>query len=339
MSGPKSFNQLKPLLSVVGLTATGKTGLSLWLAEQLLAENRVEGVALISADSRQVYRGLETLTGADVPGKFNRQKNEKLPYSYFKHKQQPITLHGVSIIYPTEDWSVAHFRDMAIEIIQHSWSQNRLPIVVGGTGLYHQQLFNNDPDIYVKPNPEIRNKAENKSVEELQTWLKEIDSKHWENMNRSDRHNPRRLIRAIEISQALKTPGLRINSRPKFQKPNNYYQIGLKTNFKNLEAKIKKRVLKRFTQGAIAEVKNLLKLSLDAKHPAMTATGVKPIQKYLQKKLTKQETIEAWTRQELQYAKRQLTWWKKHGSVEWYQPNQQNYKQQIKHQIIEQLSL
>lgn len=339
MNGPRSFNRTKPLLSVVGLTAAGKSSLCLWLAEQLTAEKKAKGVVLISADSRQVYQGMEVLTGADIPDEFSVQKSDKLPYQFYKHQSQPFSLHGVSIIYPSQDWSAAHFRNMAIELIKYSWKYDYLPMVVGGTGFYHQQLFNNDPDIYVKPNADIRSEADGMNTNKLQQWLQTVSKSRWQEMNQSDRSNPRRLIRAIEVSLALQDPSPRIKTRPKFNQPDHYLQLGLKLPLKKLEPKIKQRVLHRFTHGAIQEVEELQRLDLDPSHPAMTAAGVKPISRYLKGELTGQQVITNWTRQELQYAKRQLTWWKKYGQADWFQPDKKDWRQAVKQAAVSGLSL
>jgi tRNA dimethylallyltransferase len=315
------------LISIVGTTATGKTNLALLLANKLLKQAGIKGVALISADSRQVYRGLEVLTGADVPSTFKPQ-SPQAGYRFFKHKQQPITLHGVSIIYPDQDWSVAHFREMTIALIKTAWENSWLPIVVGGTGLYHSQLFNNDPTLYIRPNQDIRQQATDMPVTELQAWLKKIDPNKIKNLNLSDRQNPRRLVRAIEVAVSLQQPTERVKHRLQFEQPKFYYQIGLRLPVKQLKPKIQQRVKQRFMLGAVKEVKNLLALDLPANSPPMTATGVKPIQDYLHHKITAQKTIEAWTQQEIQYAKQQLTWWQKHQPSRWLNPEQPDYQTQ-----------
>ncbi len=324
------MSQNKSLVSIAGPTATGKTGLALYLGKQIIKKNQAAGVCLISADSRQVYRDLEILTGADIPQGFKKTE-AKSGRDFFKHQKLSITLHGVSIINPDEEWSVTHFRNMAIKLIKTSWKNNWVPIIVGGTGLYHKQLFNNDPELYISPNQKIRSKAENKSTQKLQKWLKEINPDKFQGMNQSDKNNPRRLVRAIEVAQTLSSPSQsikqRIKNRPKLKKSQNNLAIGLKLPLNQLENKIKHRVKQRFMLGAIKEVESLLKLNLDPKSPAMTATGVRPIKKYLQNKITAQKAIKSWTLAETQYAKRQLTWWGKYQEPNWLDPSQSDYQQ------------
>ncbi len=326
------------LFSIVGTTATGKTSLALKYSQIISQEYpQIKGTSLISADSRQVYIGLETLTGTDVPSNFNQIK--KKPYPYFASHNKQTTLHGVSIIYPDQDWSVAHFRGLAIRVIKQSWKHSWLPIVVGGTGFYHQQLFNNDPNPYIKPNTKIRTKAEKISVKGLQQWLSKVNQKKIESMNQSDRNNPRRLIRAIEVSLGEKEPNSRIKNRPQFQQPKHYGVIGLKNDELTLKKKIKERVKKRFMLGAVEEVKNLLALNLDDSNQAMTATGVRPLTRYIHHDLTAQEAMQAWTQEEMQYAKRQLTWFKKHQKPQWFNPQDNKFKKQVTASFRQQLSL
>lgn len=302
------INAHHKLISILGTTATGKTDLALFLANKIIQEKLAKGVNLISADSRQIYQGLEILTGADIPQDFIIKKNTAQNYKFAQHQTLPIKLHGVSIIQPDEEWSVAHFRNMAIKLIQQSWQDNELPIIVGGTSFYHKQLFNNDPDIYLKPNLKIRQELENLSIKELQQKLKVIDPKRITQMNNSDYNNPRRLIRAIEVALTKTNLPLTVKNRPIFHQPQDYFSIALHIDLKTLEKKIKLRVNKRLNQNAIDEVKKLITLNLPATAPVMTTLGVEPITQYLHQKIDKQQAIENWTLAEFQYAKRQITW-------------------------------
>ncbi len=365
------------IYAVVGPTASGKTERALELVEELLRDRRwkiedgrdVVGVNLISVDSRQVYQGLEITTGADVPVEFKFFRNTNFPYSFFKHKTKSINLHGVSIIDVTDEWSVSHFLAMATQIIGWSVKHNWAVILVGGTGLYHRQLqwlLEGKELVDVPPNKEIREKAEKMSVRQLQDWLRRLDESRLADMNRSDRNNPRRLVRAIEIaeqSSELKIKSdppasagakqlragklkvsllLRRRSHPvpiksgsgsqadKVNQVSNQRfrnKFGMTTkgtvidyqvmpffprDFKLLAEKIRKRVVKRLKQGALNEVKNLLKLNLDPKGQVMTTLGVPEMRQFLEGKIHKDELIDLWSLHEIQYAKRQLTWWRKH---------------------------
>ncbi len=225
-------NDNYPVIAVVGPTATGKTNRALQIAQEKNASGEVTGVDLISVDSRQVYQGLEILTGADLPEGFEKRqmsvnlwaKNDSLTAvrtrssttrsnmrssferffakygDYFANHDDSMRLFGVSIIQPGDEWSVAHFQQYARAIMIESWSRKRLPILVGGTGLYHQQLFKQDDRLHAPPNNEVRKKAEQMAVGDLQKWLDEVNPERLAMMNESDRSNNRRLVRAIEIS-------------------------------------------------------------------------------------------------------------------------------------------
>lgn len=334
------------IISLTGTTASGKTNLALFLAEKSLSSDQgkqLNGVCLISADSRQVYQGLEILTGADVPSNF--QKLNKPPasispisdYRIYSNKKQNILITGVSVIEPHQDWSVTHFRNLAIQAIRYCWSNNWLPIVVGGTGLYHQQIFNNDPQLYVKPNQALRNKAEKLKLEELQQWLQKLDPDKYQSMNQSDKHNPRRLTRTIEITTALKNPSKRILERPQIKKPRLHYKIGLKLSENLLKEKISNRIEKRIKQGAVQEVKQLLQLNLKPAAPAMQIIGVNQLTEYIQNQITMKEAKLSWTQEEIQYAKRQMTWFQKYSPDSWFDPSSINYKNSVWNQTKKQL--
>ncbi|MEA2056554.1 MAG: hypothetical protein U9O78_02455, partial [Patescibacteria group bacterium] len=220
-----------------------------------------------------------------------------------------------------------------------AWKNNFLPIIVGGAGFYHLQLFNNNPDPYVKPNSEIRKKAEKLDVEQLQNWLKKENSNKFNKMNQSDQNNPRRLVRAIEVTKACKKLNDRIKNRPKFKAPKYYSVLGLKLPLDALEKNIKKRVMERFTHGAIPELKNLLTLKLDNNSAAMTATGVTKLINYLNNEASSSTTIQAWTQTEMQYAKRQITGWKKRKKIDWFNSVEDNFQQLVYQKIITELKL
>jgi tRNA dimethylallyltransferase len=347
----------KNILSVVGPTAVGKTGFTLRLAEKILTKNSYElifnnsqlkilsdildqdysGVDIISADSRQVYKGLKILTGADLPTgyklseKTNQLSLEKIDYSYYQ--KDKIRIHGVAIIEPSQEWSLAHFKTFATKIVKNSWNNNRLPIVVGGTGLYHQNFVSDDDKYFIPPDEKLRLKAKNMSLVQLQNLLKKINIQKYDLMNNSDQNNPRRLIRTIEISQS-NVKNLNLTRLPKNF---TYKIIYLSDDLENIEKKISERVVERFNNGAVDEVKNLLNVSRKKSEqhletsktqdstaiisdglPAFTTLGVSEIAQYLSGKITQEECLKLWTLHEFQYAKRQLTWWKKEiDSADW----------------------
>ena len=308
------------IYSVIGPTAVGKTKVALKLADELLKKNNVEGIDIISADSRQVYRGLEIVSGADVPTGFKRV--EKSDQKYFENSNGKIKLHGVSFIEPDQAWSVAHFIELAVSIILTADHNHRGVIVVGGTGLFHDQLrsylHGGQSTIGIKPDEKVRTKAEGLSVDELQVWLSEVGKQKFQSMNRSDQHNPRRLIRAIEVALTQKDHNFLRSAVPS-DFTFDWESVGVfpkeliaKDNLDKLQLKIEKRVRKRIENKAIDEVRELLRnpqIKSD-KSQILTTLGVKEIIEHLTNNSSHEELIAIWTLHELQYSKRQLTWWK-----------------------------
>jgi tRNA dimethylallyltransferase len=188
--------------------------------------------------------------------------------------------------------------------------------VVGGTGFYHQQLLEPNATVYIQPNEKLREKAQAMTIEELQSWLKQINKTRLSSMNLSDKNNPRRLIRAIEIT-LHRQRNKNQKDEIKRIKSEKYVSVGLFVNQDELESRIVKRVEQRIEAGVTQEIKILLELKLDQNSPAMTATGVEPLKEYLQDKINLEKAKELWSLQELQYAKRQLTWFKKYEPDYW----------------------
>ena len=310
----------KTCLSVVGPTACGKTKRALEVAYQLIKEKKVVGIDIISADSRQVYKGLEILTGADVPEGFKGSVTLIPPKSdlpYFTNVDDSIRIHGISMIEPTEEWSLAHFVNFAREIIVWSWSNKRQPILVGGTGLYHKHLFSNDETPQIPQDQKFRKQSQKMSVEELQQKLNKIDVNRLDQLNESDRENPRRLIRAIEVAiWQQKHRGTSLLQSGSTESPMVWSQVNNQMEFISapleiIEERIKRRVQKRFVSGAIQEVQKLLDLHLPTSAPVLTTLGVPEITQYLEGTLSSEACQQLWSLHEFQYAKRQLTWWKK----------------------------
>lgn len=313
----------KLLISVVGPTATGKTQLALDLAQQFCQESG-RSAYLISADSRQVYQELPILTGADVPASFQPQTSPDFKYPFYQHQNLAISLHGIGIISADQDWSVGHFQDFAQAIIKKAWQEEALVILVGGTGLYHLHLFNQDPQFRVLPNLQIREKTENMTVSQLQTWLNKLNPKQLKQMNNSDVNNPRRLVRAIETNLALKNEVLPPKTENLNQQNFTPIVFYLNLDLDIIKEKIEQRVIERWKNGVITEVNNLPAIN---KHcPLATTTGLKEIQLYLKQQIDKQSCQNSWIQAEISYAKRQITWWKKRSNLIKLEVGQQNIK-------------
>lgn len=318
------------LLSVVGQTATGKTQLALQLAEHLLQKKKYTRAVLLSADSKQVYEGLETLSGADVPHGFEKIKHAHFSLPFFHDKQKNTELHGVSCIPGNSEWSAAHFQTLFGELLDTITEKTAL-IIVGGTGLYHQQLFAPAETLFIPPNEALRAELQLLSVTKLQKALQKSWPERWKNMNYSDRYNPRRLIRAIEValsSETKKNPGVQ------YEKP--VVQFGLLLPTAQLQNNIKARVEERIEKGVIQEVG-----SFELRYPmpdlqAKFTHGYAEVREYLHQRLTLDELHSSWAAVELRYAKQQHTWWKKQTDIQWIDVTENNLATALKHLLPQQ---
>jgi tRNA dimethylallyltransferase len=307
------------IISIVGPTAVGKTSFALEKARELLKTGKVEGVSLISADSRQVYKGLEVISGADMPPNFKMLGTDESIKrgldqigKVYKATDADILLFGVGEVTVNDNWSLAHFIKLTLKVVAWSKSRGFGVVVVGGTHLYQKQLVRSLSDknveqVFVKPNPEIRHKAESMKLVKLQSWLQELDNNKWQKMNESDRANPRRLVRSIEI--ALADPGV---GKEKTEASNCNLEFEtiklLPPDKAKHKEKIKQRVIERLENGALDEVEKLLKRNLDPKGQVMTTLGVPETIQYLEGKIDKAELIDLWTLHETQYVKSQMKW-------------------------------
>lgn len=274
---------MNKLLCIVGPTSTGKTA----KAVQLAGEGNT---LLVSADSRQVYRGMDLVTGKDQPPN--------------------IPLIGLDLVDPDEDCSVSLWYDAVMPAIRRAWDQGQQVIVVGGTGLYVQALTDGIATIQVPPDQSLRTKLAKLTLSELQNRLLQLAPVKYKSLNNSDLNNPRRLIRAIEIAVSNVPPAT-------FVRPHSTL-IGLydssPTHYRRL---ITARVKSRILSGAVEETKQLLS-RYSPLLPSMTALGYRSLIKYLAGGLTSDDLITHWVNDELSYAKRQLTWFRKNKSIEWY---------------------
>ncbi len=296
---------MHPYISIIGPTATGKTAFALQLIKVL--QKNFTQIQVISVDSRQVYKGMEIGTGVDLP------VDHQLEYPN-------VFFHGVSVIRPNQEWSVAHFHNLVKSVLANIKAEHYVVFFVGGTGLYHKHLFNDDPMLFIPPNKELRQIAESMSVEALQQWLNQVNPARLANMNNSDRQNARRLIRAIEVETELATHQ---NGRQHVSSIRSTVQpvtIGLTDSLEHIRQKIQQRITARIQMGAIEETKTLMAQYSAAEWnmPAFTSTGYQEIKAYLHGTLSETQMQEKWLLRELQYAKRQLTWWKKDDQVHWF---------------------
>ncbi len=299
---------MKKLLIICGPTATGKTSLALHLAKVFDGE-------LVSADSRQVYRDMNIGTGKDLPLNPKYQisdikwKRKKLGF----YKINGVRIWGYDLVGPTEEFSVAHYVEIADRIIKHVWQQGKLPILVGGTGFYIKALVDGLETLSIVKDEFLRKSLKYKEVSELFEILIELDPLRARSMNRSDKKNPHRLVRAIEVAKA----GVKADKARGFSKCETLF-IGLIASKEALFKKIDQRIKKRVKAGIEGEIKELLKKGISWHSQAMSSLGYRQWKGFFKGNKTKKQVISEWKKEEQRYARRQITWFKSDKRINWF---------------------
>ena len=287
---------MKPkVIVIVGPTASGKTALSIELAKQINGE-------IVSCDSMQIYKDMNI--GSAKPS---------------LEEMQGIKHYMIDIVEPDKRFSVAEYKKQAEQAIEEILSKGKMPIVIGGTGLYADSL------IYGIEYPEIefdknyRNELENlanskEGLSNLYEKAKEIDSKAIEKISPNDK---KRILRILEIyhSTGKTKTELEAESR-KNEVKYDYRVFVINMDRQILYNRINKRVEIMIENGLIEEVKNLLDKYKEFP-TAMQGLGYKEVVEYLNGYLTKDEMIEKIKQETRRYAKRQLTWFKKNKNTIW----------------------
>lgn len=286
---------MKKLIVILGPTASGKTDLSIKLAKKFNGE-------VISADSRQVYKGMDIGTG-----KITEKEMMGIPH------------YLLDVASPKKIFTVADYKKLAEKLIDKILKKGKIPFIVGGTGFYIDAVLGNASIPEVKPDWKLRKKLGKKSVEGLYKMLKKLDP---ERAKLIDKYNPRRLIRAIEIVLKTKKPVPEIKSQsPVFD----VLYIGVKRNKKELEKLIEKRLIKRLESGMLNEAKRLRKTGVSFKRMEEFGLEYRYMAYYLQKKISYDEFITRLNKEIEHYAKRQMTWFKKNKQIKWVK----NYKEAL----------
>ena len=293
----------KRILVIVGPTATGKSDLAVFLAKKL-------GGEIVSADSRQVYKGLDIGTGK-VPRDYTNYKLKAKNYLY-----KGIPHHLLDVANPKRVFTVSEYKKLGEKALQDIWRRGKLPIICGGTGFYIQALVDGIILPEVPPNKKLRKQLEKKSAVELFMILKKLDPRRAKEI---DRKNPRRLIRAVEIAKYLgRVPRLKVQA----PKNTDILQIGIDTPDEVLKERIKKRLLARIKKGMIQEAVRLHRQGLLWKRMEELGLEYRYLARYLQEKTSKEEMIIQLAHEIWQYAKRQRTWFKRDKRIRWFKPQQ-----------------
>lgn len=298
------------IIVILGPTASGKSSAAIKLAKKFNGE-------VISADSRQIYRDMDIGTGKITKDYSDKSGSSSLQATSYKLQanfiSEEIPHYMIDIISPKTDFSVAKFKKRTERHIKDILERGKLPIVCGGTGFWIQAIV--DDVIYpeVKPDWKLREKLEKQSLEKLLEKLKKLDPQRAKTV---DIKNKVRLIRAIEICQTLGcVPS--VNHEPK-TKNYEFLQIGIKREKEILHKRIELNVKKRFKNGMISEVENLKKSGLSWKKIESFGLSYKLIPQYLKGEIpSEEELIEKIYLAEKNYAKRQMTWFKKDTRIKW----------------------
>lgn len=300
---------MQKLLVVCGPTATGKTGLALKLAKKFSGQ-------IVSADSRQVYKEMDIGTGKDLPSK--AKKSNPSYYSIAGTK-----LWGYDLVSPRSKFSVANYIKFARSATEKIRKSGDLPMIVGGTGFYIQGVVDGIETASIPQNKSLRKQLARKNADELFEILAQFNPSRAANLNMSDKKNPRRLIRAIEVASATSTKNFK--EWPK----QDVLFVGLSTDRKKLNNSIKKRVYKRLKQGFEKEVKKLLNQKVSWNAQSMQSLGYRQWRKYVEGEITKKEAIKDWIVQETRYAKKQMTWFKKDKRINWFDVSKWGYQKKV----------
>jgi tRNA dimethylallyltransferase len=270
------------VIVVIGPTASGKSDFAVELA---LTHNG----EIISADSRQIYRGLDIGTGKIT-----------------KEEMKGIKHHMLDICELDTNFSVAEYKALALPILKDILARGKTPIICGGTGQYIDSLIFTQELPQVEPNNSLREKLEKKTSDELYNELQSLDARR---ANSIDKHNKVRLIRALEIIETLGTVPEQIN--PTYLHPTTIYSLDI--DRVTLRERITKRLEKRLAVGMIDEVSMVLTLGYTPEMMKKFGLEYVAIARYLKGEITKGEMGQTIITTSMQYAKRQQTWNKKYA--------------------------
>jgi len=284
-----SVKEKLKLIVIVGPTASGKSDLGIFLAQKISGE-------IISADSRQLYRGMDIGTG-----KVSKKEQKLVPH------------HLLDVANPKNDFSVALYKKLGEEVLSDIFKRGKIPIIVGGTGFYIDALLGQDfPE--VPPNKKLRAKLEKQSAEQLFTRLKKLDPRRAKVI---DKKNKRRLIRALEIVIITGKPIPLLKTELKY----NVLWLGIRP--KDLKNRIKKRLEQRFKRGMIQEVQKLHANGVSYRRLENFGLEYGWVAQYLQKYITLEEMKGGLLKAIFRYAKRQLTWFKPKNEIHWIKTKSQ----------------
>jgi len=299
--------KLPKLIVILGPTASGKTSLATKLAKEP-ALRKIEGfseVEIVSADSRQIYKEMDIGTAKPT-----------------KKELKAVPHHLIDVIPPDKEFNVALYKRKALSVIKDIQKRGKIPFLVGGTGLYIQAIVDNLVFPKIAPKKELRNKLESKDKKELFLIYRKLDP---QGAQLIDKENKRRLVRAIEVCKTTGKPfwQQRKKGKPLFD----VLQIGIELSKEKLKKRIAKRTNKMMGAGLEKETKKLAKKYRSSpllqtigyqECLALRSLGERGVVEGKSRKI--KENIKLHT---LQFAKRQMTWFKRDKRIHWIK----NYSQ------------
>lgn len=294
----------KPLIILTGPTAVGKTNLSISLAKA------VNG-CIISADSMQVYKGMDIGTAKIKP-----------------EEMQGVKHYLIDEFEPTHDFNVVEFKNLAMKYIDKIISNGQVPILVGGTGFYIQSVIK-DVDFTEscedkEYREELENIAKDKGNDFLHNMLREVDP---DSATAIHANNVKRVIRALEYYKQTGEQISKHNEEERNKEPYfNYAYFVLNDERENLYSRIDKRIDIMVEEGLIKEVEALKQTGLTKDYVSMKGLGYKEILSYLDGEYSLEEAIYILKRDTRHFAKRQITWFKRENDVIWVNKNDFNYR-------------
>jgi tRNA dimethylallyltransferase len=284
---------MEQVIVIVGPTCSGKTQLSINIAEQLNTE-------IISADSRQVYKYLDI--GTAKPSSFDLKK--------VKH-------HFINILNPDENFNVSDFEVEALKVVNRLHSENKIPVVAGGSGLYIKALIDgifNTVDKDEDYRSELLKKKADYGDEFLFNELKKVDPVSASKMLPQ---NYKRIIRALEVYHLTGKPIWEHQNEYNRNLKIDFLQFGLKWDRNTLYKNIDNRVDEMFRLGLIAEVKSILDKGYNKNINSLNSVGYREIISFIDGTISLEKATELIKRNTRRYAKRQLTWFNKDKSINW----------------------
>ena len=284
------------LIAIVGPTAVGKSALAIHLAQ-------VFGGEIVSADSRQVFHGMDIGTA-----KPNPEERELVPH------------HLIDVVEPDQDFTLALYQQMATRAIKDIERRGRLALLVGGSGLYVRALLGGFRIPHVSPDAELRRSLEQKAAEEgymaLHEELKGVDPAA---AKRIDPRNVRRVIRALEVFRAIGLPFSQLQGSSPFLPNYRTITIGLTTSRGDLYRRIDSRVDTMMEQGLVKEVDRLLEQGYSLDLPAMSGLGYKQIGQYLKGDLNLAEAVQKIKNETHRFARHQYAWFRLNDeAIHWF---------------------